>query len=196
MEEIRRRQLIEATIASIHDVGFSEASVSRIAARAGVSAGIVHHYFEDKGELLEATLRQLGANLSASVIRRLHAAKSAAHRLMAVVDGNLGPELFTPEAVSAWLAFWAQVPTNPRLARIQTVIIRRLHSNLVHALRPFLRGPEVQQVAQNLACLIDGIWLRAAVDPAGPNGAEARRAAIDFITHRVKIKVGETPWAG
>ena len=134
MEEIRRRQLIEATIASIHDVGFSESSVSRIAAKAGVSAGIVHHYFEDKGELLEATLRQLGANLSASVIRRLRTAKNAAHRLMAVVDGNLGPELFTPEAVSAWLAFWSQVPTHPNLARIQTVIIRRLHSNLVGAL--------------------------------------------------------------
>ena len=194
MEEIRRRQLIEATIASIHDVGFSESSVSRIAAKAGVSAGIVHHYFEDKGELLEATLRQLGANLSASVIRRLRTAKTAAHRLMAVVDGNLGPELFTPEAVSAWLAFWSQVPTHPRLARIQTVIIRRLHSNLVHALRPFLREPEVQHMAQDLACLIDGIWLRAAVNPKGPNGSDARRAAIEFISNRLNIKIGETPW--
>jgi transcriptional repressor BetI len=194
MEEIRRRQLIEATIASIHDVGFSESSVSRIAAKAGVSAGIVHHYFEDKGELLEATLRQLGTNLSASVVRRLRAAKNASHRLMAVVDGNLGPELFTPEAVSAWLAFWSQVPTHPRLARIQTIIIRRLHSNLVHALRPFLREPDVQRVAQDLACLIDGIWLRAALSQAGPNGADARRAAIEFITSRVRIKVGETPW--
>ena len=194
MEEIRRRQLIEATIASIHDVGFSESSVSRIAAKAGVSAGIVHHYFEDKGELLEATLRQLGTNLSDSVVRRLHAAKNASHRLMAVVDGNLGPELFTPEAVSAWLAFWSQVPTHPRLARIQTIIIRRLHSNLVHALRPFLREPEVQRVAQDLACLIDGIWLRAALSQAGPNGADARRAAIEFITSRVRIKIGETPW--
>jgi transcriptional repressor BetI len=194
MEEIRRRQLIEATIASIHDVGFSESSVSRIAAKAGVSAGIVHHYFEDKGDLLEATLRQLGANLSASVVRRLRAAKTAAHRLMAVVDGNLGPELFTPEAVSAWLAFWSQVPTHPRLARIQTIIIRRLHANLVHALRPFLREPEVQRVAQDLACLIDGIWLRAALSQAGPNGADARRAAIEFIASRVHIKIGETPW--
>jgi TetR/AcrR family transcriptional regulator, transcriptional repressor of bet genes len=194
MEEIRRRQLIEATIASIHDVGFSESSVSRIAAKAGVSAGIVHHYFEDKGELLEATLRQLGANLSISVIRRLRAAKNAGHRLMAVVDGNLGPELFTPAAVSAWLAFWSQVPTHPNLARIQTVIIRRLHSNLVHALRPFLREPEVQHVAHDLACLIDGIWLRAALNPAGPNGADARRAAIEFITNRLSIKIGETPW--
>jgi transcriptional repressor BetI len=194
MEEIRRRQLIEATIASIHAVGFSESSVSRIAAKAGVSAGIVHHYFEDKGELLEATLRQLGANLSASVIWRLRAAKNAAHRLMAVVDGNLGPELFTPEAVSAWLAFWSQVPTHPRLARIQTIIIRRLHSNLVHALRPFLREPEVQHVAQDLACLIDGIWLRAALNQAAPDGADARRAAIGFLTHRLNVKIGETPW--
>lgn len=194
MEEIRRRQLIEATIASIHDVGFSESSVSRIAAKAGVSAGIVHHYFEDKGELLEATLRQLGANLSASVIRRLRAARTASHRLMAVVDGNLGPELFTPEAVSAWLAFWSQVPTHPRLARIQTIIIRRLHSNLVHALRPFLPEPDVTHVAQDLACLIDGIWLRAALSRSGPNGADARRAATDFISHRLNIKIGELPW--
>lgn len=194
MEEIRRRQLIEATIASIHDVGFADASVKSIAAKAGVSAGIVHHYFEGKGELLEATLRQLGANLSASVVRRLRAAKNVAHRLMAVVDGNLGPELFTPEAVSAWLAFWSQVPTHPRLARIQTIIIRRLHSNLVHALRPFLREPEVQNVAQDLACLIDGIWLRAALSRRGPDGVDARRAAIEFIIHRLNIKIGETPW--
>jgi transcriptional repressor BetI len=194
MEEIRRRQLIQATIASIHDVGFSDSSVSRIAAKAGVSAGIVHHYFEDKDELLEATLRQLGANLSASVVRRLRAARSPIHRLMAVVDGNLGPELFTPAAVSAWLAFWSQVPTSPRLARIQKIIIERLHSNLVHALRAFLPGNEVQATAHDLACLIDGIWLRAGLNARELNGADARRAAIEFITHRVNIKIGETPW--
>ena len=196
MEEIRRRQLIEATIASIHDVGFSDSSVSRIAAKAGVSAGIVHHYFEDKDELLEATLRQLGANLSASVIRRLRAARSPVHRLMAVVDGNLGPELFTPEAVSSWLAFWSQVPTSPRLARIQKIIIERLHSNLVHALRAFLPANEVQATAHDFACLIDGIWLRAGLNARQLNGADARRAAIDFIRHRLGVKVGALPWEG
>jgi TetR/AcrR family transcriptional regulator, transcriptional repressor of bet genes len=196
MEEIRRRQLIEATIASIHDVGFSDSSVSRIAAKAGVSAGIVHHYFEDKDELLEATLRQLGTNLSTSVIRRLQAARSPIHRLMAVVDGNLGPELFTPEAVSAWLAFWSQVPTSPRLARIQKIIIERLHSNLVHALRAFLPPADVQATARDFACLIDGMWLRAALKPEWPNGVDARRAAIDFIRHRLNVKVGALPWEG
>ena len=128
------------------------------------------------------------------MIRRLRTAKNAAHRLMAVVDGNLGPELFTPEAVSAWLAFWSQVPTSPRLARIQTIIIERLHTNLAHALRPFLPEAEVQAVARDLACLIDGIWLRAALRPETPDGADARRAAIDFIRHRLDVKVGAVPW--
>ena len=84
MEEIRRRQLIEATIASIHEVGLAESSLSRISARAGVSTGIVHHYFEDKAELLESTLRQLGTSLRQAVARRLSAARTPAERLMAV----------------------------------------------------------------------------------------------------------------
>src|SRR3569833_4707771 len=85
-EEIRRRQLIDATIASIHEVGFAESSLSRISAKAGVSTGIVHHYFEDKAELLESTLRQLGTDLRLSVVRRLRAARTPTERLLAVLD--------------------------------------------------------------------------------------------------------------
>ena len=43
MAPIRRRQLIEAAIAVIHEDGFAQATVARIARRAGVSSGIVHH---------------------------------------------------------------------------------------------------------------------------------------------------------
>ena len=86
------------------------------------------------------------------------------------------------------------MPTSPRLARIQRIIIERLHSNLVHGLRPFLPAAEVQAVARDFACLIDGIWLRAALRPEAPEGADARRAAIDFIRHRLGVKVGSVPW--
>src|SRR5919205_1009609 len=84
MEGLRRRQLIEATIASIHEVGLAESSLSRISARAGVSTGIVHHYFQDKAELLESTLRTLGTGLRHAVVRRLNLAKTPAQRLLAV----------------------------------------------------------------------------------------------------------------
>ena len=186
MEEIRRRQLIEATIASIHEFGIAESSLSRISAKAGVSTGIVHHYFEDKAELLESTLRQLGANLRRAVAHRLSAARTPIERLLAVIDGNIGTEQFTPEAVSAWLAFWAQVPTNPRLARVQTIIISRLRDNLVHALKLMGRKDAVE-IASVTEALIDGLWLRAALAEHGPDSKRARRLVLDYLNARLGL---------
>jgi TetR/AcrR family transcriptional regulator, transcriptional repressor of bet genes len=189
MEGIRRRQLIDATIASIHEVGLAESSLSRISARAGVSTGIVHHYFHDKAELLESTLRQLGTSLRQSVVRRLDAAQTPAQRLMAVIDGNLGSDQFTPEGVSAWLAFWAQVPTHPRLARVQHVVISRLHDNLVDALRRLGRK-DAHEIASVTEALIDGLWLRAALSADGPDPARARRMVLDYLNTRLSLKLG------
>jgi len=189
MEEIRRRQLIDATIASIHEVGFAESSLSRISAKAGVSTGIVHHYFEDKADLLEATLRQLGNNLHQAVVTRLAAATSPIDRLMAVIDGNLGPELYTPEGVSAWLAFWAQVPNSDRLGRVQRIIIGRLHDNLVDALRPLAPAGEVASIAKVIASLIDGLWLRAALQPETPDCVADRNLVIDYLNAKLKLNI-------
>jgi len=188
MEEIRRRQLIEATIASIHEVGFAESSLSRISAKAGVSTGIVHHYFEDKAELLESTLRQLGNKLRLSVVRRLNAARTPVERLLAVIDGNIGTEQFTAEGVSAWLAFWGQVPTSPRLARVQHVIISRLRDNLVDALKRMGRK-DAEEIARVTEALIDGLWLRAALSSDGPDSARARRLVLDYLNARLGLKL-------
>lgn len=188
MEEIRRRQLIEATIASIHEVGFAESSLSRISAKAGVSTGIVHHYFEDKAELLESTLRALGTALRLCVVRRLNTARTPVERLLAVIDGNIGTEQFTPEGVSAWLAFWAQVPTSPRLARIQHVVISRLRDNLVHPLKLMGRKDAVE-IARVTEALIDGLWLRAALADDGPDSARARRLVLDYLNARLDLKL-------
>lgn len=189
MEEIRRRQLIDATIASIHEIGFAEASLSRISAKAGVSTGIVHHYFKDKADLLEATLRQLGDRLRDSVVERLKEAKSPVERLLAVIDGNIGPDQFTPQGVSAWLAFWAQVPKNVRLARVQNIIISRLHDNLVHALKLMGRR-DADDIARVTAALIDGLWLRAALSTQGPDPRDARRMVFDYLNAKLDMKLG------
>lgn len=189
MEEIRRRQLIEATIASIHEVGFADSSLSRIAGKAGVSTGIVHHYFKNKADLMEATLRQLGVSLRLSVIRRLIKARSPADRLLAVIDGNIGPDQFTPQGVSAWLAFWAMVPKNERLARVQHIIISRLDDNLVHALKQMGRR-DARDMAHAISALIDGLWLRAALATKGPDSRQARRLVLDYLNAKLDTKLG------
>jgi AcrR family transcriptional regulator len=81
MAPIRRQQLVEAAISVIHEQGFDRATVARIARRAGVSSGMVHHYFKDKDELLFATMRHLLADLRSDATARLKAAVHPSDRI-------------------------------------------------------------------------------------------------------------------
>eukprot|EP01034_Spumella_vulgaris_P001363 gene1363-1796_t len=46
MQPIRRQQLIEATLLAVDQVGMGDASIALIARLAGVSNGIISHYFQ------------------------------------------------------------------------------------------------------------------------------------------------------
>ena len=76
VEEARTRQLIDVTIDSLAEVGFVGSTLAQIASRAGVSPGLVAHYFGDKDGLLEATFR----TLSRSLMRRESVRKVASNR--------------------------------------------------------------------------------------------------------------------
>ncbi|MCA0342352.1 MAG: TetR family transcriptional regulator, partial [Proteobacteria bacterium] len=63
MEPLRRRALIDATVAAIGEAGTLDVTMSQIAGRAGVSSALAHHYFGAKDDLLRATMRSLLADL-------------------------------------------------------------------------------------------------------------------------------------
>ena len=182
VQPIRRRQLIDATIDAIHAYGYDDTTVAKIAARAGLSAGIIAHYFGSKGELLEATMRSLLTGLRRQTVSQLAAAADPLDRISAIVAANFHETQCTPPVVAAWLAFWAQVPHAPALARLQRVYRARLHSNLRRELRRLgLDRGHADDVAELLASLIDGIWVRAALAGGGLDTAHARRRVMETL---------------
>ncbi len=185
MEPIRRRQLIDATISSIGRYGYGEATVQRISRTAGVSSGIIHHYFGGKDELLEASMRALLAELRSEVVTRLSRAVTPRARLEAIVDGNFAPSQFDPAVIAAWLAFWSQARHQPGLARLQRINQRRLYSNLHHAFAQVVTPEAAVQASKGLAALIDGLWLSAALSGTRDTG-EARAIAHRFLDHELK----------
>jgi betaine-aldehyde dehydrogenase len=183
----RREQLIEMTIDSLAEVGYVESTLTRIGKRAGVSAGLVAHYFADKDGLLEATFRTLVARLGVRVRARLRQAHTPRGRVQAIIDANLAAEEFDRRTGTAWLAFWGQVPHVGRLRRVQHVYQRRMLSNLRHALRPLLEPQEARSLAAMIAAMIDGVWLRAALSNWTEADSEAARALLAaFLDHRLK----------
>ena len=180
-------QLVEVTIDSLAEVGYVGTTLAEIARRAGVSPGLVAHYFDDKDGLLEAAFRTLARTLAVRVRARLALARTPRGRVQAVIDTNLAPEEFDKRTGTAWLAFWGQVLHVRGLKRVQTAYQRRMLSNLRNDLRRMISGEDARSLASMIAAMIDGVWLRAALSEWQEADSESARALLTaFVEGRLR----------
>ncbi|MBS0377516.1 MAG: betaine-aldehyde dehydrogenase [Proteobacteria bacterium] len=186
-EEARRSQLIEVTIDSLAEVGYVGTTLAEIARRAGVSPGLVAHYFDDKDGLLEAAFRKLARTLANRMRGVLAMAPSPRARVQAVIDTNLAPEEFDKRTGTAWLAFWGQVLHVAGLKRVQTAYQKRMLSNLRSDLKQIIPTDEARTLASMIAAMIDGVWLRAALSEwQEADSGGARGLLTAFVEGRLK----------
>jgi len=187
IEETRRRQLVEVTIDSLAELGYVGTTLAQIAARAGVSPGLVAHYFGDKDGLLDAAFRSLARRVGNQVRMRLRQVSTPRGRIQAVIDANLAPEEFEQRTGTAWLAFWGQVLQVKSLKRVQSAYQRRMLSNLRSSLKKLVPPDEAQRLAAMIAAMIDGVWLRAALSGWREADSESARALLTtFVDGRLK----------
>lgn len=185
MEPVRRRQIIAAARACIHRDGISQASTHRIAREAGVAPGLILHYFDDKDALLVETFRSMYREFTADMRRRLTRARTPQDRLIALLEAQISPETLTPEAVSTWLAIYSTLRNYPILQRIEHTFDCRFHSNLRHALMGMgLPRPEAQEIAEELAIFIDGLWQNVA-NPVTLTPERARDLLYRYLNKRL-----------
>ncbi len=177
-EKERRAELIEATIREIGATGSLDVTTSQIAKNAGVSAGLAFHYFGDKEGLFLAAMRSILTDYGVDVLKGLQGAKTADDRLHAIVQASFGMSSFRREAICAWVNFYALALRSEPARRLLYVYQRRLHSNLVYALRSKVheRAPDV---ARRVSGLIDGLYLRYALDTKVLRSAEEAIGAVD-----------------
>jgi len=195
-EEFRRRQLIEVTIDSLAELGYVGTTLAQIAGRAGVSPGLVAHYFGDKDGLLDAAFRSLARRVGDHVRARLRQISTPRARIQAVIDANLSQEEFAQRTGTAWLAFWGQVLQVPSLKRVQSVYQRRTLTNLRSSLKNLVPPDEAQSLATMIAAMIDGVWLRAALSGWREADSESARALLtEFVDGRLKSVSSSGPGA-
>lgn len=176
MEPIRKAALVNATISEIGRTGSLDVTVSQIAKRAGMSSALAHHYFGGKEAMFLAAMRHVLTLYGAEVRGALAVAQGPQARLQAVVRASFSPANFRREVVGAWLNFYVMAQTMPEAARLLEVYQRRLRSNLRHDLRSLV-GPRAAAVAEALAALIDGVYLRQVL----VRGKTDRAVAVDTV---------------
>ena len=161
MQPIRRQQLIEATLTAVDQVGMADASIALIARLAGVSNGIISHYFRDKNGLIAATMRYLMNVLIDNVTERRQALDDDSRGPLQIfvqvqrLDGSLGGKAVLEARWSlrtdddAALARGAFVDSEPAgqdydsLVRAESALVQRLAAAMAEPLAGAARARRV-----------------------------------------------------
>lgn len=110
----RREQLIEATIASIANRGYSRTTLTEVANIAGLSHGLVNFHFQTKEKLLAETLVFLAEEYREHWTAALAAAPDEpAARLDALLRADFSEKVSAPDRLAAWCAFWGEAQSRP-----------------------------------------------------------------------------------
>jgi TetR/AcrR family transcriptional repressor of bet genes len=181
LRDIRKQEIIDAAIDVIGEVGLSDATLSMIGKRAGLSAPLMVHYFEDKSLIIEASMRQISAVLSREFLRRIGPETSHAERLDALIEACFSSVNFAPGASAAWLEFWLQIPRKANLKRLHKAIAARFWSNIRFAFAGLVPKDAVDDGLHGFAALIDGFWWRFAIDAEMTDLERAKRICRSYV---------------
>jgi TetR/AcrR family fatty acid metabolism transcriptional regulator len=89
IEAARRAQIVTAAIDAIAELGYGQASLARIAERAGTSKGVISYHFAGKDDLIREVVAEVLARGEAYMLPRILAESSGAGMLRVYIESNL-----------------------------------------------------------------------------------------------------------
>jgi TetR/AcrR family transcriptional repressor of bet genes len=189
-KDVRRQQLIDATIDVIARKGYASLTIADVARTAGLSVGIISFHFEGKEKLLAASLRMLAEEYYQNWKTAIdEAGNETAKRLEAILLSDFNESIYTPAKIAAWIAFWGESQGRPvyeeicsshDIERSQVVLA------MVQALtRDGNYDHDPRLVTFGLEGICEGLWLgtistAARIDPyiSGPKAKDVVKAAL------------------
>lgn len=185
-KDVRRQQLIEATIDSLARRGYAETTMADVADGAGLSRGIVNFHFESKEKLLIATLQYMSDEYAAHWRASLEKAGDVpADQLRALVAADFDRAICTRRKLAAWCAFWGEAksrPTYQALCGARDETYQRIFSEICRKLRDeaeYTFDPDA--VALALCSSLEGLWLRLMMGTSNVTRQSALQCALEFL---------------
>ncbi len=171
LPDARRRVLVEATIASLKRDGHEGLSIRRISAQAGVSLGLINHYFPNKHALIAEAYRHFDRVLVEgfrSAVERAPGEPRA--RLRAFFATAFSPPSLDQDVLAAWVVFWGLSRHSPEIRQAHHDT-RGGYGDLLGGLLTALAkapggtGVDVRLATIGLTALLDGLWLEWCLAP-------------------------------
>jgi TetR/AcrR family transcriptional repressor of bet genes len=194
----RRSDMIEATLDCIADLGIRATTVRAVAARAGVSNGLIRHHFASKDNLIVAAYRHTITLMTQPALEALETPGASPHqRLSLFVAASLGGPVADPRMMSVWATFISQIRVDQAIAREHHegyLNFRQAAETVIaEILRAEGRSPsaaELERLGIVVNALIDGLWVEGCL-AENFNETEQIDLALRAVEALLRVKLPE-----
>lgn len=185
--EVRRKQLINATITCIGKLGITGTTLTAVTKEAGLSLGLVNFHFKSKDALLTATLNALAEEHRDIWMKAAERDDlNASDKLAAIVHAQFDPRVCSRKKLAVWFAFFGDAAHRKsyRLNSSHIDLERQERSaELCREIiaRDGLTDVDAEQVSATLEGMFDGFWLNMLMYPDKFPREKARDAVFTYL---------------
>ncbi len=187
VEGLRRAQVIQAVRKCVTENGIQGATVRAVAAKAGVSTGILNYYFESREQLIEETLHDACERVLDRISELSIRPESPLSKLHILVNSALPVGQDEREGNAFWVHYWAEAMNSTRLRQAHAEHYARWWASIEDAIREgqklgvFRREVDARAVTRTVTALIDGLTVHTMLDERTTPASDTRRLVMEYI---------------
>jgi AcrR family transcriptional regulator len=190
MGPIRREQICRAAAVVISREGFAGSTMRMVAEEAGVSTGMLNHYFVNRQDLLTQALVYVSERTQDRYREAIVDIPAGMERLTALLDATLSGDEEMTETWRLWINAYAEAV---RLPQLRHTIEARLHSwwELIDlALEGLVPAPAPGEipVAWRFDAMLNGLAIQALTSEAPLTPAKIRDEVIRATLGDAKVR--------
>jgi len=167
---IRRKQIIEGFFKVVAEKGFAGASIREITEAAGVSKGVLHHYFVNKEAMVLGVMGHVLETYMSEFSEGLGGRESAADQMEFFFSWFQDIGRFDMEFSRAWMEFWILSKTNAAIAEALRDCYGQITETLAEIIRKGIASGEFAKVdplvtANTIVASLEGTTTLWVVNP-------------------------------
>jgi AcrR family transcriptional regulator len=195
----RAAQLLAAAQRVFSRQGFHAATVSDVAAEAGVSQGTVYHYFDSKEALLLAVFTQWEQeNLRSEIEQALGAEPTAARKLAMIAHAATARVTSSLQLLEASVEFWSHMPRNAEIKKGFRRMFEAMAVDVASVIQQGIDAGEFRPIdtkvtARLLIAVYDGLVLQWLADKKSIDWELCTNTLTTLILGGLSTGTGSTP---
>jgi AcrR family transcriptional regulator len=168
----RNDTLIKATFECVAEKGLDGTTIRDIADYAGVTFGLIRHYFANKEELIEATYSTITAEMTRHAqVAAAHTGPDPAQQLRAFIAASLSEPFVSPQYLAFWSSFIGKILVDPHMKELHRegfleyrMVLTDLVGKCLTQAGRSLSKPALELEVIKVNSIIDGFWIEACLD--------------------------------